>query len=239
MAFPAVGHSQSPLRIAFPVFPPFHWVDDHGAMKGLFYDIISEALEKRMGISVTWTAYPWKRCQENLKAGIDDAILTVPTAERSTYTVTHTHPFYYKPLNLFTYAGHPRLMQIKSIHAIADLKRGDFAVITYSGNGWNKKNVESLGVKTYETPYLESVWKMLAQKRGDVVIEWPPGAWPDIDRLGLADRIIDTGTTLASMPFHLLIRKNSYYTTILDHFDATIVQMYSDGIMSMILSRYE
>ena len=74
---------------------------------------------------------------------------------------------------------------------------------------------------------------------GDVVIEWPPGAWPDIDRLGLADRIIDTGTTLASMPFHLLIRKNSYYTTILDHFDATIVQMYSDGTMSMILSRYE
>ena len=60
-------------------------------MKGLFYDIISEALEKRMGISVTWTAYPWKRCQENLKAGIDDAILTVPTARTQVPTRLPIH----------------------------------------------------------------------------------------------------------------------------------------------------
>ncbi len=63
---------------------------------------------------------------------------------------------------------------------------------------------------------------MLAEKRGDTVIEWPPGAWPDIRRMGVTDRIVDTGITISSMPFHLLIRKNSPQANILADFNETI-----------------
>jgi len=234
----SVVNAQPVLRIAYPAFPPFHWANENGEMTGFFYEIITEALEKRMGLNVVWTAYPWPRCQENLKIAKDDAIMTVPTAERATYTVTHKDPFYEKPLNLFTYIDHPLIAEIRKIRKIQDLKEGGFSVITYSGNSWHKANVESLGIRTYETSYLENVWKMLAEKRGDTVIEWPPGAWPDIRRVGVSARVVDTTITIAAMPFHLLVRKDYPLANILHDFNETIKKMREDGTIRLILSRY-
>ena len=236
---PLPCHSHSPLRIAFPDFPPFHWIDDHGRMKGFFYEIITEALDKRMGVATVWTVYPWPRCQRNLKTGQDDAVLTVPTAERAAYTVTHKSPFYNKPLNIFTYANHPQLAEINGITTLSDIQKGGFSVITYTGNGWHRQNVQPLGIITHESPYLQNVWNMLASHRGDIVIEWPPGAWPDILKLGLEDKIIDTGITVASMPFHLLIRKSAPQAAILGEFDVILSQMTADGTIRSILKRYK
>lgn len=231
-------NAQSTLRIAYPTFPPFHWAKANGEMTGFFYEIINEALQKRMGLKVVWTAYPWPRCQENLKIGKEDAIMTVPTAERATYTFTHNDPFYEKPLNLFTYADHLRIAEIEQIKTIEELRERGFSVITYSGNSWHKENVQSLGVKTFETSYLENVWKMLAEKRGDTVIEWPPGAWPDIQNIGASSQIVDTKATIAAMPFHLLIRKDSPLASILQEFNETIKKMRRDGTIELILSKY-
>jgi len=231
--------AQTRLRIAYPHFPPFHWLNEKNEMAGVLYEFMTDALEKRMGLTLVWTQYPWTRCQENLKNGTDDAIITVPTPERAAYTVTHKDPFFLKPLNLFTYADHPRLAEIRKIRKIADLKKGGFSVITYSGNGWHNDHVRPLGIKTYETAYLENVWIMLAEKRGDTVIEWPFAAWTSIRRLGLSDRIVDTSVTLASMPFHLLIRRDfPQAERILADFNATIARMKADGTLKAILSRY-
>ncbi len=232
------ARAEPPLRIAYPAFPPFHYVKDSGEMAGFFYEIITEVLVKRMGMKVVWTMYPWPRCQENVRNGIDDAILTVPTSERLEYTVTHRYPFYKKPLNVFTYAGHERISEIRKIRSIMDIKHGNFVVITYSGNGWNKENVESNGVKTYVASYLENVWRMLVEKRGDIVLEWPPGAWPDIKRSGTYDKVIDTANTIAEMPFHIMIRKGSPYISRLDGFDKAIMDMMKDGTLLAITSRY-
>lgn len=234
----ATAEAQTLLRIAYPAFPPFHWVREDGAMTGLFYDILTEALEKRMAVKMIWTAYPWIRCQESLKTGADDALITVPTAERAVYTVTHRDAFYRKPLHLFTYADHPRWNRIKAIRSLTDLRDGGFSVITYSGNGWHKENLQPLGIKTYETGHLINVWKMLAARRGDAVIEWPPGAWPEIRQAGETDRIVDTAVALSTMPFHLLIRKDHPRRDLLAAFNETVHRMRVDGVMERILSRY-
>lgn len=234
---PAV-EAQPTLRIAYPKFPPFHWVNEKGELTGFFHEILTEALERRMGLKVVWTEYPWPRCQENVRNGLEDAVVTVPTAERAVYTLTHAHPFYQKPLNIFTYSGHPRMRELKGIQSLADLKRGGFSVITYSSNGWHKEYVESLGIKTHKTPTLVNVWKMLAGQRGDVVIEWPPGAWPYIADAGVSDKIVDTTVTISSMPFHLLIRKTYSPLDILSKFDQTITEMREEGVLTEILSKY-
>lgn len=238
LTIPPQIHAQPPLRIAFPDFHPFHWIDDEGRKKGFFYDIITEALDKRMAVTTVWTVFPWPRCQANLQAGKDDAILTVPTAKRRAYTVTHKRPFYNKPLNIFTYADHPQMSAIKEINSLGDIRKGKFSVITYIGNGWHQEYVKHLGIKTHESPYLQNIWKMLALHRGDVVIEWPPGAWPDISKLDLDDHIIDTGRTIANMPFYLLIRKNAPQAALLESFDDIISAMTEDGTMRSILERY-
>ena len=233
------AYCREPLRIAYPVFAPFHYESDVGKTEGLFYDIITEAIEKRMGIPLIWTAYPWARCQDNVRFGTDDALVTVPTAERAKYTKTHSKPFYKKTLHLFTFSRNPLLAEIRTIRNLSDIKHRDLSVITYSGNGWNKKYVQSLDIKTYETGSLESVWKMLALKRGDLVIEWPAAAWPDLDRLGLKEQVTDTGVMVSSMAFHLLIRPGSVHIDILDMFDDTIESMRQDGTLSSIEARYQ
>ncbi|MBM9512945.1 substrate-binding periplasmic protein [Desulfogranum marinum] len=235
---PTTNAEQQPLRIAYPTFTPFHWIDESGEMKGIFYDIITEALQKRMGIPLVWRPFPWARCQQHLKNGRVDAILTFPTPERLFYARSSKRPFYSKSQHLFTYNNHPRIDQVKQINEIIEIKAMELAVITYSGNGWHKTNVQSLGIKTYESSNLENVWQMLAHKRGDVVIEWPPAAKPTLKRLGLEKEILDTGINLSTIPFHLLINKKSTHLSLLEEFDTVIDQMQQDGTISSIVDRY-
>ena len=225
-----------PLRIAYPEFAPFHYTDESGRLQGIFHTIINEAVERRMGVPLLWTAYPWTRCQENVRNGKEDAILTTPTAERATYTRTHTIPFYRKDLHIFTYQDHPMLGAIRQLTTLEDIRDLQLSVITYSGNGWHTTNVASLGIRSYETSSLASVWHMLARRRGDIVIEWPPAALPDIKGQGLEAEIVDSGVAIASMDFHLLIRKDSVHVDILEQFDATMEAMRQDGTLSAILA---
>jgi polar amino acid transport system substrate-binding protein len=227
------------MRIAYPQFPPFHWQDQQGKLHGMFYEILSEAFEKRMHQPLQWTHYPWARCQEQLKAGRDDAILTVPTKARLRYTKTHPHPFFNKPLHLFTYRDHPLLKKIRQIQTLPEIQALHLSVITYAKNGWNQDHVAALGIKTLESAYLDSVWIMLARHRGDLVIEWPRAAKIDLQRLDLETKVIDSGVEVAQMPFHLLIQKNSPFVRLLGDFEKTLQTMKADGTLITILQRYD
>mgnify|MGYP001549118521 CR=1 FL=1 len=234
-----LASADAPLRIAYPIFKPFHYIDGKGELTGLFHDIISETVNKRLGKEIIWTPYPWSRCQTNVKYGKDDAILTVPTVERAIYTRTHDKPFYEKKLHIYTYNNHPRLEEIYRIQSIDDIKKAGFSVITYQGNGWHKTNIESKGITSYNSTNLVNVWKMLASKRGDRVIEWPTAALPDLQKLELEEQIVDTNIILAKMSFHLLIQKDSPHVEILNRFDEVLTEMEKAGTLSIIDKRYE
>ncbi|WP_461209982.1 substrate-binding periplasmic protein [Desulfocurvus sp. DL9XJH121] len=232
--------AREPLRVAFPEYRPYFWRDEGGAMHGFFHDIISEALETRMGVPLAWSPYPWQRCQALVREGRQDALVTVPTPERSAYTVTHDEPFYLKPLHLFTYAGHPRMEELRAIRGIPDIKKGGFTVVTNSGNGWNRLLVESADIPCLRTPTLKNVWLMLGGRRGDLAIEWPESAWPGIREAGVQDSVeqVSTGAVISYQPFHLLIRKGCAPAGLLDRFDEVIRAMREDGSIDRIMSRY-
>lgn len=234
-ALPGPARAQEPLRIAYPEFPPFHWRDGQGRMAGFFYEIIVEAVQRRMGIPTVWENQPWARCQASVREGTADAMLTVPTAERLEYAAASPEPFYSKRMNVFTRAGHPRLQEIRALTRLGDLRAAGFSVVTYNENGWSEANVEPLGVPAYKANSLQSVWRMLALGRGDLVIEWPPAAWPDIRALGLDSEIIQTDAVMASMPFHLLVGRNSPHADILPGFSRAIRAMREDGSLERIL----
>lgn len=231
------AQAAQPLRIDYPDFWPFFTRTDEGQMTGFFYEIVTEALG-RMEITATWAMYPWGRCQNNVQNGEADGMITVPTPERLIYAETHSTPFYHKELNIFTHKGHPKCDQIKKITSIDDILSLNLSVITYTGNGWNDRNIKSRGIKTYESPKLENVWPMLANNRGDIVIEWPEAAWPDIQKTKVTDNIVMTAATLESMPFHLLIRNDHPYAKRLPEFDKTIRDMMQDGTIDSIMRSY-
>ncbi len=226
-----------PMLIAYPDYWPFFTRTSDGYMTGFFYEIVSEALG-RMGVSAKWQAYPWSRCQALVRSGEADAMITVPTAERLVYSVTHDDPFYMKRLKIFTITGHPKLAEIRKIRTIDDIYRMGLVVVTYHGNGWNDKYIRSRGIKTYESPLIKNVWLMLANHRGDIAIEWPMAAWPLIEEGGVANRIVETDVSLEAMPFHLLVNRDCGCASRMAEFNETIKQMRAEGRIEAILTKY-
>lgn len=203
----------------------------------MFYDIITDAMA-RMQIDTHWENLPWKRCQAYVKSGTVDAMITVPTTKRMAYALTHTTPFYLKKMVLFTYQGHPRIDEIREIRSLGDIREKGLSVITYHGNGWHQKHVASKGIPGVETAKVHLVWKMLAARRGDLVIEWPVGAYAGMDRTGVRNQIVEIGVAVSAMEFHLLISKKSAYAPILDRFNRIIIEMLADGTIDDIVSAY-
>ena len=226
-----------PMKICYPDFWPFFHRQDDGRMTGFFHDIVTKALD-RMDIQTTWTAYPWPRCQHAVQTGESDAMITFPSAKRLRYTETHPENFYEKKLAVFTYVRHPRLAQIKAIKTIEDIRKLNLTVITYAGNDWNDRKIETRGIKTYDTAILKNVWRMLANKRGDIVIEWPGAAWPDIHATGTEGAIVQTDVSLEAMPFHLMVGKQSPYADSLPRFNEIILRMKNEGAIDRIVGKY-
>ncbi|NDV19502.1 transporter substrate-binding domain-containing protein [Pseudodesulfovibrio sp. JC047] len=225
------------MHIDYPEYWPFFTHKTGGGVEGIFGDIITEALS-RMGIGTIWHEYPWGRCQMNVKCGQATAMVSVPTEERMTYTVTHKHPFYVKELTVFTYADHPKMAEIEAITSLDDILKNDLSVVTYVGNGWSDVYFESQGITTHQTPQLKNVWRMLANKRADIAVEWPGAAWAHIIDGKVSGSIVQTKVVLTSMPFHLLLRKGCVYCDRLDEFDAVIQQMKQEGVIDKIVRRY-
>lgn len=235
---PIYAISQSALTIAYPEFYPFFAKAKDEKIEGFFYEILMEAMENRMGIHTEWFQMPWKRCQNQVRSGKFDAMITVPTAQRLAYCDTHPAPFFVKELKIFTYKGHKRMNAIQRIGSLSDIKRGGYTVITYSGNGWHKNNITTLGIPFFETSEVHNVWKMLAARRGDLVIEWPVGVKAALKKDGMANKIVETRVSLESMPFHLLINKQSGYKHILVEFNGIIKKMLDDGSIKKIIRKY-
>ncbi|RWU06555.1 ABC transporter substrate-binding protein [Pseudodesulfovibrio sp. S3] len=235
--YPPTAAAEPVLCIEYHDFWPFYTRGTDGHMTGFAYEMVTEALG-RIGVEACWESYPWSRAQARVKAGEADALVTVPTPERLRYAVTHPDPIYMKGHDIFTYAAHPKLELIKSIKSIDDIHKAGLTVITYQGNGWNDKNIRSRGIKTYDAPKLKSVWMMLANHRGDIIIEWAGAVWPLVEEAGLDGKLVEVGVSLDPTPFHLLIGKGSSFVGILSRFNEVLKEMRADGTMDEIMGRY-
>lgn len=233
----AMAHD-SAMHMAYMDYPLFFSRDEDGRMNGVFYEIIMEAVEKGMHIKTVWNSYPWKRCQACVEHGEADAMLTTLTPQRLEYARTHEDPVFKRSVHLFTYAGHPRLETIRKIKDFEEIGKAELSVITYLGNGWIEKNTASRGIRVHIIPQADKIWHMLVHKRGDLVIEWPGSAWPEIDRLGLAEGIVQTEAVIRTVPFYLLISKKSPYCAILPEFNKLIRQMHENGTIRSITEKY-
>lgn len=234
----SVNADQRVLVIDYPDYWPFFSRQKNGEMAGFFYEVVDEALG-RLNIETEWRVFPWSRCQAHVKNGESEAMVTVPTPERLKYAATHPDPFYMKALNVFTYTDHPSMNFIRSMKTFDDIKRGGLTVITYAGNGWNDRNIRARGIKVYETPVINTVWRMLAFRRGDIVIEWPMAAWAEIRRAGVSlDEVVQTDVAFAPMPFHLMIGKGSPDVEILGEFNRVVLEMKESGRIGEIVDRY-
>lgn len=217
---------------------PYIYKDNNGNAKGLYIDILSEIFEKEMGLDLKYNELPWKRAQVNLKHGLADLLLTVPTKERLEYAVKSDLPVMELFLYVYTYKDHPRLNEINSIKSGLDIKKLGLIPVTNRGNSWHKLNIDSFGVETYYVNEEENSFRFLSHKRADITIEPLYAGSYLINKLGLASKIVPTKARFEPTLFHLLLSKKSKHIKKMDRINQIIKRLKTSGRLGEILKKY-
>ena len=232
----APSHGQTPLTIAYyDTYFPFSYRADDGTMQGLLIDLMNEALQVRMGVPVRHEGYPWKRAQQRVKDGLADAFVTGATEERRTYTAISTEPVFVDEDVLYTWRGHPRMAELRSVTSVRDLS--SFKIVTYLGNGWAEQNLEGMDVRWLARQ--RTVLEMLSKRRGDVTIENALVTSAALSRLGLGEDVVRVpGVVMTDYAYSLCINRRSPHVGLLRDFDRVIRAMRAEGIVDRITERY-
>lgn len=226
--------SAEPIKFVYhEAFRPCSWKENN-TMKGILIDVINEAVVNRMNLEVTHEGLPWKRAQSHVQKGKADAFITVPTTARLAYTIKNTEPVININLSIVTRKDHPKLKQMKSITTIEQLK--NYSLTNYLGNGWAKQNLNHL--KVHCLPTIDLLFPFLIAGRADIAIISDKLSKYEIKRLGYEKKLAVLPNAIASVPFHLCIRKTSEHTSILKRFDSVIKEMTADGTLQKIEAAY-
>ena len=233
---------------------PFVWADDEdywpaiyrgkdGEPAGIFNDILTE-LFARLNIPLEKAVYPWKRAQKLVKEGEADGMVTVYTKERQTFTVA-TDPIWYIGETLFFRRDNPKACEILKINSFDDMK--NFIVVDTMGSGWVKEKYKEHGVDhVLWVPTVDSAFNMLAKGRADLYLMFDLDAYNLLMKKRAAKsplskefwNIVAITPKFASLPFRLLIRKDSPFAKKIDEINRVIEQMKNDGTYQRIRMKY-
>lgn len=233
--------STSPFRwIDDEDYFPFIYRDEHGRPAGIYRELM-EAIFQRLGIPLTVEAYPWKRAQKYVIEGKGDGMITALTKERRKYFVA-TDPIYVVSERAFARIDNPRIDAIRRIRSIDDLR--GFRIVETIGSGWSEENFAGLDV--IWVPNFDSGIRMLAEGRVDIfVMGRYAGAMKIQKRIEQGvpyaeklESIVPASSTLAELPYSLLIRKDSPFASRIPEINRVLMQMKRDGSYQAIIDKY-
>ncbi|MBC2712549.1 MAG: transporter substrate-binding domain-containing protein [Desulfosarcina sp.] len=236
LAMPASG--QDAVKWVFTNYPPANYQTENGRFEGFFHDIVTEVFDRGLGIHVDIAVYPWKRCQAMVKEGTTDIMVTIPTPERLEYALTHSRPIWTKRRILYTYRSHPKIHEIQQLNGLTAIKSGGYQVISYLGNGWTEKEVQGIGITVVYATTVDGMYRMLAAKRGDLIIEEKSLVAPRITEQGLSESIVETKGVGSESGFHILISKKSPYAALISQVDREVEAMRTHGKIDRIFTKY-
>ncbi|MDI9246344.1 transporter substrate-binding domain-containing protein [Marinobacter sp. CHS3-4] len=232
----AQTQADNSLTIVYDSFAQFiHTKEDEPT--GLFVDVLNEALEERMGVSVQFIWQPWQRAQYSVETGQADGMVTVATPERLDYSRAVDTPIAHSSVAVFTSKGHPRMPEIREIETVADLE--GFQLLTYLGDGWAKEKLGDIDVD-FGGKDIEAIFKKLRWGRGDLFLQSRDVTEYYIEELGYEDAIVRVpGVEFGHIEFHLMIGKASPFLPLLPELDKRLREMREDGTNHRLQQSYE
>jgi polar amino acid transport system substrate-binding protein len=209
------------VTIAVPHFPPYAQVTD-GQCKGFYCEIIEELLEKRLGLTVIPINHPWPRLQREVELGQIDIMFAIPTEARQAYSIASEQPVFSAAMKVFTYKDHEQLDAIRAIETVDDIKAAGFRSITNYGNAWHQHFVEDQGVTTVHAISEEHILRMLAARRGDIVVDVARSIRYLMSKLDVENEIIETDVVMDVAEIHLMVSRKSPFTEQLPELNKAI-----------------
>ena len=225
---------KEPFKLVyFDDYPPFSYRDSENRMRGIFIDVLTEAIEQKMGIPVVHAGYPWKRAQQYVREGKADAFCTVPSDQRRAYTIISKDPVIVSPYRIITRKDHPKLAQMNAARKYTDLEGLTFGY--YIGGGWTKRVIVPLGLNVEWTNRHESVYLMMAKGRNDLTLTSSHVSRAHISNLNLGSQLIELPHVFDSISYNLCIGKHSQYASIMPEFEQIIDDMRKTGRLEQIM----
>lgn len=235
---PSFAQEQEPLRYVYTDYFPANYHDEEGRPAGFFVEILREALENRLGIPISICSLPWARCQGMVLSGRADILTTVPTKERTAYSLVVEPPIWIKNYRLFTWKGHPDKDRMDAVRDLEDLKERNLTILSYIGNNWAAATLTPAGINVVEANTVEGMYRMLNARRADAIIEDPVLVLPALKELGFAESIVPTEGITGHSDFHILVGAHSPYANQVADISRTLEAMYADGTIDRIMARY-
>lgn len=234
---------ERPMIIAFyGDYAPYSMVIN-GEIHGILKDILTEALKKRMGLSIRFAEGPWERMQKYVKRGEMDALCTVPTEARKKYAIPSKTVTIVGDLRIYTARNNPYIERLKQIKTIEDLRKGalanEYRVGSYIGSGWIKENFTQYNIYVDLAPKQIQTIKKLALNRIDVFVNNSTVQRYNLKMMNMNDKIMELPSVLDQDHFYLLISKKSSYLKYLNEYDIVIHDMMKDGTIHTIIKKYE
>lgn len=202
---------------------------------GAFTEIVS-AVFKEMGVSVKYVFYPWKRAEEEVKAGnVFAAFPYIETAERSQEydfsapVFISTGKFFYLPKN------HPSGIQYEKLEDLKAYRIG--GVLGY----WYEAQFQQAGLQTDYVSSDELNLQKLYQGRVDLAVCDELVGWTLIQKLYPQDagQFATLAKPLNEDALRLLVsRKFPGAGELTLKFNAALQAIREKGIMQQILSKY-
>ncbi len=235
-AYPAPPASATEtFHVGYTDFKPYIWSEGN-SHKGIYVDILQEALERQMGIPVSFHAYPVKRVTNYVQIGKLDGFIEISTPQRLNYSKTGRVPVAVGMVGAFTYKNHPRMADLADLDSLSELK--DYRILTYLGDDWAKENLSGFTVDQGAKD-LKTALKKLTIKRGDLLLQIEQVAQYNIQQLNLENDLVQLSNIALSPIFYQLhISKKSQFIRILPQLDKTLTAMLNDGSVEGIYKKY-
>jgi polar amino acid transport system substrate-binding protein len=233
-----VKKTNNTITYAFAPWMPIVYVDSKGVSKGLYIEMLNELFVKELKMNLSVKSFPWKRSQKNVKDGLSDFLITIPTSERLKYTIPSETPLFNLYLHVYTYKNHKKINEIRKIKTAHDIKRLGLIPVSNLGNGWHKEHIDSYGVSTQYVSEDEQIAKFLAHKRSDILIDAPITMNHVIKTQGLSSKIVLTEAKFGPVMFYLLMGKKSEHIKLMPDINKALTKLHENGTFDRLIVKY-
>lgn len=215
-------------------YKPFAWGKNSVAY-GIQRDFVEKILVEKMGIKVNHEVYPWKRCQIYVKEGIKDGFFTVPTPERSEYTINSSIPFYETHFVMHTSRQNPKIERLKTVKSLMDLESmPDIKHVHMLGSGWHENALKKMKV-VYTSVDASAIPLMLKFQRADVYIEQSEMFRYQAKEKGILKEILTMKEpSIRKLGWHLFISKKSKNIALMPKINNMLEKLKISGELEKI-----
>jgi len=225
----------SSLELAYSNFEPFIW-QQNGQAKGIYVDVLKEALEKRMKIPIHFQLLPYRRILYQLKTASTDGVVDISMPELLGLTKVGKVPIAVGIVGAFTYKNHPRIQNLNAVNSLTELS--SYRLLSYQNDDWAHNSLHGLNVD-YGARDIHSALSKLLRKRGDVFLKLEQVAHHYIHKFGFENQLVQIPDFAMSPSFFQLhLSKQSEYINELPRLDLVLTEMLNDGTIDAIYTKY-